>query len=162
MSVKTLERLESFAPGFLGDLKGVSFMATNRKIFRVLVAKPGLDGHDRGAKYIARALRDEGFEVIYTGIRRTPAEIAAAAVQEDVSAIGLSSLSGAHMNLFPAVLEELRKIGAEDIPVLGGGVIPQEDIALLKDAGIASIFTPGTKVEAIIAAFRQACEASGK
>ena len=137
-------------------------MSSNKRIFRVLVAKPGLDGHDRGAKYIARALRDEGFEVIYTGIRRTPAEIAAAAVQEDVSAIGLSSLSGAHMNLFPAVLEELRKLGAQDIPVLGGGVIPEEDVALLKEAGINSLFTPGTAVDVIISAFRQACESYGK
>ena len=133
-------------------------MMTTKIIFRVLVAKPGLDGHDRGAKYIARALRDKGFEVIYTGIRRTPAEIAAAAVQEDVSAIGLSSLSGAHMNLFPAVIAELEKLGVEDIPVLGGGVIPKEDIALLRDAGIVSIFTPGTPVDTIISAFRQACE----
>ena len=131
---------------------------SNDKIFRVLVAKPGLDGHDRGAKYIARALRDEGFEVIYTGIRRTPAEIAAAAVQEDVSAIGLSSLSGAHMNLFPAVLEELKKLGADDIPVIGGGVIPDEDIDQLKEAGINELFTPGTSAEAIISAFRSACE----
>ena len=137
-------------------------MSNNEKIFRVLVAKPGLDGHDRGAKYIARALRDEGFEVIYTGIRRTPAEIAAAAVQEDVSAIGLSSLSGAHMNLFPAVLDELKKLGAQDIPVLGGGVIPEEDVVLLKEAGITSLFTPGTKVDVIIAAFRQACQSYGK
>lgn len=137
-------------------------MTSKDKIYRVLVAKPGLDGHDRGAKYIARALRDEGFEVIYTGIRRTPAEIAAAAVQEDVSAIGLSSLSGAHMNLFPAVIDELKKLGAGDIPVLGGGVIPEEDIALLKEAGIASLFTPGTSVDVIITAFRNACESCGK
>ena len=131
---------------------------TAKQIYRVLVGKPGLDGHDRGAKYIARALRDEGFEVIYTGIRRTPAEIAAAAVQEDVAAIGLSSLSGAHMNLFPAVIEELQKLGAEDIPVLGGGVIPEEDIAELENKGVSSIFTPGTPVDEIISAFRKACE----
>ena len=101
---------------------------------RVLIAKPGLDGHDRGAKFIARALRDAGFEVVYTGIRRSPEEIAAAAVQEDVGAIGLSSLSGGHSRLFPAVLEALATIRVSDIPVLGGGVIPDEDITELKKA----------------------------
>lgn len=126
---------------------------------RVLIGKPGLDGHDRGAKFIARALRDAGFEVVYTGIRRTPEEIATAAVQEDVSAVGLSSLSGAHSRLFPAVVEALRNSGAGDIPVLGGGVIPDEDIEELKNAGISEVFTPGTPVEQIIAAFRSACEA---
>ncbi|MBU0675405.1 MAG: cobalamin B12-binding domain-containing protein [Proteobacteria bacterium] len=125
---------------------------------RVLIAKPGLDGHDRGAKFIARALRDAGFEVIYTGIRRTPDEIAAAAVQEDVAAVGLSSLSGAHLRLFPAVVEALKIRGAADIPVLGGGVIPEEDVQLLKEAGIVAIFTPGTPVDQIIAAFRTHCE----
>lgn len=128
------------------------------KAYRVLIAKPGLDGHDRGAKVIARALRDAGFEVIYTGIRRTPEEIAAAAVQEDVAAVGLSSMSGAHVRLFPAVLEALRKAGAEDIPVLGGGVIPAEDISLLQGNGIASVFTPGTPIAAIIEAFTAACQ----
>jgi len=128
-----------------------------QQIHRVLVAKPGLDGHDRGAKIIARALRDHGFEVIYTGIRRTPAEIAASAVQEDVAAIGLSSLSGAHLRLFPAVIDELKKLQADDIPVLGGGVIPDEDIVLLKQAGIRRIFTPGTPVTEIISAFEEAC-----
>ncbi|MDU9051156.1 MAG: cobalamin B12-binding domain-containing protein [Candidatus Electrothrix sp. Rat3] len=130
----------------------------NMKAYRVLIAKPGLDGHDRGAKVIARALRDAGFEVIYTGIRRTPEEIAAAAVQEDVAAVGLSSMSGAHVRLFPAVLEALRKAGAEDIPVLGGGVIPAEDISLLQGNGIASVFTPGTPIAAIIEAFTAACQ----
>ena len=125
---------------------------------RVLVGKPGLDGHDRGAKFIAQALRDAGFEVVYTGIRRSPEEIAAAAVQEDVDAVGLSSLSGAHMRLFPAVVEALARAGAPEIPVLGGGVIPDEDVASLKQAGIAEIFTPGTPVEKIIRAFREACE----
>lgn len=125
--------------------------------YRVLIAKPGLDGHDRGAKFIARALRDDGFEVIYTGIRRTPEEIAAAAIQEDVAAIGLSSLSGAHLRLFPAVVESLRRAGAEDIPVLGGGVIPPEDVDLLKGSGILEVFTPGTPLELILAAFRRAC-----
>ncbi|UCD34962.1 MAG: cobalamin B12-binding domain-containing protein [Nitrospiraceae bacterium] len=130
-----------------------------QKRHRVLIGKPGLDGHDRGAKFIARALRDAGFEVVYTGIRRTPEEIAAAAVQEDVSAVGLSSLSGAHLRLFPAVVEALGKSGAGDVPVLGGGIIPDEDIGPLKDAGISEVFTPGTPVEQIISAFRRACEA---
>jgi methylmalonyl-CoA mutase C-terminal domain/subunit len=129
-----------------------------QKTYRVLIGKPGLDGHDRGAKFIARALRDGGFEVVYTGIRRTPEEIAAAAVQEDVSAVGLSSLSGAHMSLFPAVVDALEKAGAGDIPVIGGGVIPDDDIGPLKDAGIKDVFTPGTPVEQIIAVFRSACE----
>ena len=133
-------------------------MTNKVSIKRVLVAKPGLDGHDRGAKFIARALRDKGFEVIYTGIRRTPAEIAAAAVQEDVSAIGLSSLSGAHLRLFPAVIEELKKLNAADISVIGGGVIPDEDIPFLLDAGITQILTPGTPVAEILEAFDKACE----
>ena len=128
------------------------------KSYRVLIAKPGLDGHDRGAKVIARALRDAGFEVIYTGIRRTPDEIAAAAVQEDVAAVGLSSMSGAHVRLFPAVLAALRKAGAGDIPVLGGGIIPKEDISLLQGEGIASVFTPGTPIASIIEAFTAACQ----
>src|SRR5690242_11652030 len=102
---------------------------------RVLVGKPGLDGHDRGAKFIARALRDDGFEVIYTGIRRSPEEIASAAVQEDVDVVGLSLLSGAHNELFPAVMDALKKANAADIPVIGGGVIPKEDIAGLKAQG---------------------------
>lgn len=127
--------------------------------YRVLIAKPGLDGHDRGAKIIARALRDSGFEVIYTGIRRTPEEIAAAAVQEDVAAVGLSSLSGAHLRLFPAVLEALRKLNVFDIAVLGGGVIPESDIPALQKAGITKIFRPGTPVDEIIKAFREVCEA---
>lgn len=128
------------------------------EVYRVLIAKPGLDGHDRGAKFIARALRDAGFEVIYTGIRRTPDEIAASAVQEDVAAVGLSSMSGAHARLFPAVLASLRQAGAADIPVLGGGIIPAEDITLLQEAGICSVFTPGTPAQAIIKAFKDACQ----
>jgi len=132
-------------------------MSKNHR-YRVLIGKPGLDGHDRGAKFIARALRDAGFEVIYTGIRRTPAEIAAAAVQEDVAAIGLSSLSGGHTRLFPAVLEALRARGASDIPILGGGIIPDEEISSLKEAGIREIFTPGTPIATILEAFRQACD----
>jgi methylmalonyl-CoA mutase C-terminal domain/subunit len=131
---------------------------SEKRTFRVLIGKPGLDGHDRGAKFIARALRDAGFEVVYTGIRRTPEEIASAAVQEDVSAVGLSSLSGAHRSLFPAVVVALDKLGAGDICVLAGGVIPEEDSAFLKEAGIADVFTPGTPVEVIIKAFRNACE----
>ena len=117
---------------------------------RVLIAKPGLDGHDRGAKVIARAFRDAGMEVIYTGLRQTPEMIASAAIQEDVDAIGLSCLSGAHMYLFPKVIELLRERGADDIVVFGGGTIPDEDIAKLKAAGIAAVFTPGaTTGEAI-------------
>ncbi|MHB1350588.1 MAG: cobalamin B12-binding domain-containing protein [Desulfobulbaceae bacterium] len=126
--------------------------------YRVLIGKPGLDGHDRGAKFIVRALRDAGFEVIYTGIRRTAEEIAAAAVQEDVAAVGLSSMSGAHLRLFPAVLEALNQAGAGDIPVLGGGIIPEEDVDILRQAGIQTIFTPGTPAATIIAAFTKACE----
>jgi methylmalonyl-CoA mutase, C-terminal domain len=125
--------------------------------FRVLIGKSGLDGHDRGAKFIARALRDAGFEVVYTGIRRTPEEIAAIAVQEDVAAVGLSSMSGAHMRLFPAVMAALREAGAEDIPVLGGGIIPEEDMEPLREAGIEAIFTPGTPAGVIIEAFTAAC-----
>lgn len=125
--------------------------------YRVLIGKPGLDGHDRGAKFIARALRDAGFEVIYTGIRRTPDEIAASAVQEDVAAVGLSSMSGAHLRLFPAVVESLHKAGCGDIPVLGGGIIPDEDRQVLEDADIAAIFTPGTPIDTIIKAFTDAC-----
>ncbi len=126
--------------------------------YRVLIGKPGLDGHDRGAKFIARALRDEGFEVIYTGIRRSAAEIAATAVQEDVDAVGLSSLSGAHLRLFPEVIKELQTRGGGDIPVLGGGVIPDEDIELLLQAGVSAVFTPGTAAETFINAFTEACE----
>ena len=132
-------------------------MEQKQNRYRVLIGKPGLDGHDRGAKFLVRALRDAGFEVVYTGIRRTPEEIAAAAVQEDVAAVGLSSLSGAHLRLFPAVVEALRSRQAADIPVLGGGVIPDEDIPELKKAGIVGIFTPGTPLESILQAFRDAC-----
>ncbi len=124
---------------------------------RILIGKPGLDGHDRGARFLVRALRDAGFEVVYTGIRRTPEEIAAAAVQEDVAAVGLSSLSGAHLRLFPAVVEALRQRQAADIPVLGGGVIPDEDIPALKKAGILAIFTAGTPLAMILQAFHDAC-----
>lgn len=133
-------------------------MTTDTTPYRVLIGKPGLDGHDRGAKFIARALRDEGFEVIYTGIRRTAAEIAATAIQEDVDVVGLSSLSGAHLRLFPEVVHELNARGGEDIPVLGGGVIPDEDIELLLQDGLNAIFTPGTPAETIIQSFTQASQ----
>jgi len=117
---------------------------------RILVAKPGLDGHDRGAKIVARALRDAGFEVIYTGLHQTPEMIANAAVQEDVDAVGLSIMSGAHNTLFPAVIEALRAKGAGDIVVFGGGIIPDDDIAGLKAAGVRDVFTPGTSLADII------------
>ena len=122
---------------------------TTRKV-RVLVAKPGLDGHDRGAKIVARALRDAGFEVIYTGLHQTPEQIVATAIQEDVDAIGLSVLSGAHNFLFPRVLELLREKGAGDIAVFGGGIIPAEDIQALKALGVKELFTPGTSTQEII------------
>jgi methylmalonyl-CoA mutase, C-terminal domain len=111
--------------------------------FRVIVAKPGLDGHDRGAKVVARALRDAGFEVIYTGLHQTPEQIAETAIQEDADAVGLSCHSGAHMTLFPRVVEQLRDRGAGEILVFGGGIIPVDDIPKLEDAGIEKIFTPG-------------------
>ncbi len=123
---------------------------TERRL-RILIAKPGLDGHDRGAKVIARALRDAGMEVIYTGLRQTPEQIVAAAVQEDVDAIGVSILSGAHMTLFPRILELMREQGIADIPLFGGGIIPDEDIPRLKAAGVDEIFTPGATMDAIIA-----------
>lgn len=116
---------------------------------RILIAKPGLDGHDRGAKVIARALRDAGHEVIYSGLHQTPAQIAETAVQEDVDAVGLSSLSGAHMGLFPKVVEELASRHATDIVVFGGGVIPDEDVSALKKAGLSEVFTPGSALDAI-------------
>ena len=121
----------------------------DRKL-RILVAKPGLDGHDRGAKVVARALRDAGFEVIYTGLHQTPEMIAAAAVQEDVDAVGLSIMSGAHNTLFPAVLDALRTRGATDVAVFGGGIIPDEDVEALKKRGVAALFTPGTSLAEIV------------
>jgi methylmalonyl-CoA mutase C-terminal domain/subunit len=129
-------------------------MPSDRKI-RVLIAKPGLDGHDRGAKVIARAFRDAGMEVIYTGLRQTPDMIVSAAVQEDVDAIGLSCLSGAHMHLFPKVMELLRAQGVDDVLVFGGGTIPNEDIPKLKACGIAAVFTPGTSTLDAIAFVQQ-------
>jgi methylmalonyl-CoA mutase C-terminal domain/subunit len=125
-------------------------MALNPRPLRVLIAKPGLDGHDRGAKVIARALRDAGMEVIYTGLHQTPEMIAEAAIQEDVDAIGLSLLSGAHLTLFPAVLDELRTRGGSDIPLFGGGIIPDEDRPSLEALGVAAIFTPGATTQEIV------------
>jgi methylmalonyl-CoA mutase C-terminal domain/subunit len=125
-------------------------MMAGKKI-RVLIAKPGLDGHDRGAKVICRALRDAGMEVIYTGLRRTPEEIVNAAIQEDVDVIGLSILSGAHPVLFPRIIRLLREKGAEDIPVIAGGIIPEKDIPRMKKAGIQEVFLPGSSTQDIIA-----------
>ena len=125
-----------------------------RKI-RVLVAKPGLDGHDRGAKVVARALRDAGMEVIYTGIRQTPEMIAEAALQEDVDVVGLSILSGAHMALFPRIVELLRQNGMTDVLVVAGGIIPDEDMATLKEMGISAVFGPGTSTQDIVAFIEQ-------
>ena len=123
-------------------------MTTESKI-RVLVAKPGLDGHDRGAKVIARALRDAGMEVIYTGLRQTPEQVAETALQEDADAVGLSILSGAHMTLFPRVQEELAARGLDDVMVFGGGIVPDPDIVALKANGVAEVFTPGATMASI-------------
>jgi methylmalonyl-CoA mutase C-terminal domain/subunit len=117
---------------------------------RVIVGKPGLDGHDRGAKVVARALRDAGIEVIYTGLHQTPEQIVATAIAEDADLIGLSILSGAHMTLFQAVIEQLRERGAEDIAVFGGGIIPEDDIPQLEAMGVAHVFTPGTRTDEIV------------
>ena len=127
---------------------------SERKI-RVLVAKPGLDGHDRGAKVIARALRDAGMEVIYTGLRQTPEMIASAALQEDVDAVGISILSGAHNTLCPRIVDLLRENGMDDTLVLVGGIVPQEDIAVLKQKGISEVFLPGTSTEDIVTFINQ-------
>ncbi|MBN2809262.1 MAG: cobalamin B12-binding domain-containing protein [Deltaproteobacteria bacterium] len=126
----------------------------NVKKIKVLIAKPGLDGHDRGAKIIARGLRDAGFEVVYTGLHQTPEEIVATAIQEDVDVIGVSSLAGAHMYLFPRIIEILKEKGADDIPVFGGGIIPEDDIPVLLKAGIKAIFTPGSPVDETISWIR--------
>lgn len=120
------------------------------RTLRILVGKPGLDGHDRGAKIIARAFRDAGFEVIYTGLHQTPEQIVAAAIQEDVDCVGLSILSGAHNTLLPRVTQLFKEKGAGDIKVFGGGVIPEDDIPSLKAAGISEVFTPGTSTEEIV------------
>jgi methylmalonyl-CoA mutase, C-terminal domain len=127
--------------------------------YRVVVAKPGLDGHDRGIKVIARALRDAGFEVIYTGLFQTPEQVAETALQEDADAVGLSVLSGAHMTLFPRVVDELRKRGLDDVVVFGGGIIPDADIPKLQAAGVAAVFTPGAPMASITDWLTEALEA---
>jgi methylmalonyl-CoA mutase C-terminal domain/subunit len=119
--------------------------------YRIIVAKPGLDGHDRGAKVVARALRDAGFEVIYTGLHQTPEQIVEAAIQEDADGVGLSCHSGAHMTLFPRVVQGLKEQGADDVVVFGGGIIPKDDVPKLQQAGIEKIFTPGTPTADIVA-----------
>jgi methylmalonyl-CoA mutase C-terminal domain/subunit len=123
---------------------------SGKRKLRIVVAKPGLDGHDRGAKVVARALADAGYEVIYTGLHQTPDMIAAAAVQESADAVGLSIMSGAHMTHFPAVLEALRARGAGDVVVFGGGIVPDEDVAALKEMGVPVIFKPGTSTQVIV------------
>jgi methylmalonyl-CoA mutase C-terminal domain/subunit len=127
----------------------------NKGRIRVLLAKPGLDGHDRGAKVVARALRDAGMEVIYTGIRQTPEMIVEAAIQEDVDVVGLSILSGAHLELFPLIIEGLRKKGREDVLVIAGGIIPEDDIPALQQMGVKAVFGPGTSTEDIIRFIRK-------
>jgi methylmalonyl-CoA mutase C-terminal domain/subunit len=129
---------------------------------RVLLAKPGLDGHDRGVKVIARALRDAGMEVIYTGLRQTPEQVVSAAVQEDVDAIGLSILSGAHMTLFPRIVELARQEGLNDVIIFGGGIIPDEDIPRLKELGVTEVFTPGARMDEIINFIRRNARAEGE
>ena len=130
-------------------------MTESERKIRVLVAKPGLDGHDRGAKVVARALRDAGFEVIYTGLRQTPEQVAEAALQEDVDVIGLSILSGAHMRLFPEIMKLLKEKGIDDILVIAGGIIPEDDIKPLKKIGIKAIFGPGTPTTEIVEFIRK-------
>jgi methylmalonyl-CoA mutase, C-terminal domain len=129
---------------------GMSQEAPSSRKVRILVAKPGLDGHDRGAKVVARALRDAGFEVIYTGLHQTPEMIANAVVQEDVDGVGLSIMSGAHNTLFPAVIEALKAKGVNDVVIFGGGIIPESDLERLRTAGVKGVFTPGTTLETII------------
>ena len=136
------------------SVDGANITMSERKI-RVLIAKPGLDGHDRGAKVIARALRDAGMEVIYTGLRQTPEMIAEAALQEDVDVVGLSILSGGHMTLGPRVIEKMREEGLDDVAVFVGGIIPDEDIPALKAAGVSEVFGPGTNTEVTIEHIRQ-------
>ncbi|HUF85061.1 MAG TPA: cobalamin B12-binding domain-containing protein [Acidimicrobiia bacterium] len=126
--------------------------------YRVVIAKPGLDGHDRGAKVIARALRDAGFEVIYTGLHQTPEQVAETALQEDADAVGLSVLSGAHLTLFPKVVELLREKGVGDVLVFGGGIIPEADVARLEEAGVAALFTPGAPLADITGWLEQALD----
>lgn len=137
-------------------------MTMSARRIRVLIGKPGLDGHDRGAKVVARALRDAGMEVVYTGLHQSPAEIVSAAIEEDVDVIGLSLLSGAHMTLVPAVLDKLAQEGAQDIGVLVGGIIPPEDVLLLKAKGIIGVFGPGTPTDAIVEAVSRAAADAAK
>ncbi len=137
-------------------------MPVPTKKIRVLVAKPGLDGHDRGAKVICRALRDAGMEVIYTGLRRTPEEIVNAAIQEDADLIGLSILSGAHPILFPRVIKLLKDQGADDIPVIAGGIIPEKDVPRMKKVGIREIFLPGTSTQEIVRWIKENIGRKGK
>jgi methylmalonyl-CoA mutase, C-terminal domain len=160
---KTFYPLTKFSPTFYASdelnsgshvLGGISFS----KIPRVLIAKCGLDGHDRGAKYIAKALRDAGMEVIYTGVRQSTEDVAQTAIQEDVDIVGLSLLSGAHNTLFPKLLEALKNHGGGDIPVFGGGVIPNSDIPYLKSLGVKAIFTPGTTVQDVIKEIKKILE----
>jgi methylmalonyl-CoA mutase C-terminal domain/subunit len=129
-----------------------------RRRYRVVIAKPGLDGHDRGAKVIARALRDAGFEVIYTGLHQTPEQVAETALQEDADAVGLSVLSGAHLTLFPRVVELLREKGIGEVLVFGGGIIPDHDVAALEEAGVAALFTPGAPLADITGWLEQALD----
>jgi methylmalonyl-CoA mutase C-terminal domain/subunit len=130
-----------------------------KRRYRVVIAKPGLDGHDRGAKVIARALRDAGFEVIYTGLHQTPEQVAETALQEDADAVGLSVLSGAHTTLFPRVVSLLREKGVGNVLVFGGGIIPADDIPVLRDAGVAAVFTPGAPLSEIVGWLEQALDA---
>jgi methylmalonyl-CoA mutase C-terminal domain/subunit len=130
-------------------------VTTSAERIRIVIAKPGLDGHDRGAKVIARALRDAGMEVVYTGLHQTPEQIVQTAIQEDADAVGLSVLSGAHMTLFAKVLELLAASGAEDVVVFGGGIIPEEDIPVLENSGVAKVFTPGATMDEIVAWVRE-------
>ncbi len=132
----------------------------NRRI-RVLVAKPGLDGHDRGAKIVARALRDAGMEVVYTGLRQTPEQIVTAALQEDVDAIGISILSGAHRTIVPRICELMRHHGLEDVLLIVGGIVPDEDIPALKQAGVAEVFQPGASTREIVEFIKSRCQRSG-
>jgi methylmalonyl-CoA mutase C-terminal domain/subunit len=130
-----------------------------RRRYRVVIAKPGLDGHDRGAKVIARALRDAGFEVIYTGLHQTPEQVAETALQEDADAVGLSVLSGAHNTLFPRIVSLLREKGVGDVLVFGGGIIPTDEIAGLREAGVAAVFTPGSPLSEIVGWLEQTLDA---
>jgi methylmalonyl-CoA mutase C-terminal domain/subunit len=139
----------------------MSNVAQSSRKLRILVAKPGLDGHDRGAKVVARALRDAGFEVVYTGLHQTPEMIANAAVQEDVDAVGLSIMSGAHNTLFPAVIAALKEKGVDDMIVFGGGIIPEGDLERLRSGGVQGVFTPGTPLESIITWVRENVRARG-